>query len=1485
MRKAVSILLSVVLLVCSISVVFTLQAGADAPMATNLLANGDLTNVSNFSTLNNTFGVSGFIGYHNGTGSSVALGTANDLPAGVKSNNNVVNFTLNSSTTKSNAIMYSTNTYTLKENTSYEASAWIKTSNLYGFKFYIYEPVFTNRLNVSNVSYPSPWEGQNIYSFSYDGGADAANPPYRTTRVARTDISYTYRANSMVTENTGTGSASMAYLRGTATQLEKDTGVSDAAGVYFEPSLKYGAATNGWVKVTVTFKTKSGTWSYSGTGAGATDLPYSAPVTIGIGTRDQEIKANNISTLSVAELSIKEGYTITANVDTNNKGGMVSVNGATAGATSNSMIYAGQTATLTASPFTGNEFLGWYSGTTLLSSDLNYTFSPSVDATFTAKFKNNNLYDHPGFEDYTANYVLASGGPTSNPGDEVSVDGWRTGVSNWFKISAVASPDPIYSGARSIRIDHRYNDGACYEFAVTQNTNYVVNFKWYLPKDTSLGGTATYATRFLKIVAPNGTNNTNGTLLSASANNNLKGTGNWEDITLSFNSGSNTSVRLAMGADHASSAGADQLHIDDLYIFKTLTIGATSNNNGGAVTVSKTTALPGDSITFTAKAYDGNTFNGWYKDSVLYSTNPNLTQKVYADTSLEARFTDNNLIPEAGFETLPTTELFNNTTGINPTWSGSASWGSGSVVTTYASSGTKSLRVNERHNTTAKLITGLTPNTNYVFSMYYYIPVQHNAGHAFNYAAVTTSNYQYLTSSTGAIGEPDGINVFGKATPLTTTFGAWTKVSVPFNTGNNTDVKLQFRYATDGTTGELPYLFVDEMALYQCYNVTATRSGTGGIVTTPLVSVAPGGSATLVAVPNEGDTFLGWYLNDVKVSDDTTFVTPAISADTQFVAKFTSNTVTVNGNFENYANSTRLDNYVAPEVTTAPAANWKGTSVWYQNTQRFPASNYSWISATVTNVRAHSGSNSLALSGMFQGFYHEITDIAPNKTYTLSLYYWLPAWDDTNVPSFRHISVIPGTSQVDYNGNPLNYPNIPNPADRAFFETYNAADTANDLWQPALARLTPGTRGTGNWEQMTITFSSGSNTSVFLSLGYNALATSGYKMYIDDITLAVAPEILTDLDADTDPGKLVKNESNTTITEVDTTASEPAELGSKMYRVTTGANFQFAYGDTMVLKGGKQYDVSFWFKVADDHPILTTQETNLKYVSFFMQNVGTSIPIQSAFTLAREPIDGSKVTSLSQTTEFNLSNTSVVNGSGVPVWQKITASFTPVTDTTAVFAFRPNAAGTVYIDQIKVTSAENAIADVQAAISEVGTAIRTSGIQALRFKTSINKSAFENLYFGTYEMVEYGSIAIKTSYLNGEELVEGSYLQADGTTVRNTVKGAAYIKGQKNVIFADTGTAIHYTAALTGISQTNYNTAYSVRAYAVLARPDGSTFTVYDDATRSTTIYTIANLAYNAAGGNDGYAETPEVRNYLHTNIISKADFETFPGDGFKHVN
>jgi len=662
------------------------------------------------------------------------------------------------------------------------------------------------------------------------------------------------------------------------------------------------------------------------------------------------------------------------------------------------------------------------------------------------------------------------------------------------------------------------------------------------------------------------------------------------------------------------------------------------------------------------------------------------------------------------------------------------------------------------------------------------------------------------------------------------------------------------------------------------YAVSATATA-GGTVSVSQSSVPAGTNVTFTATVIDPFTFLGWFKNGVLYNTNLEF-SEDISADTSYQARFAAPTgqQIVNGDFESGSGYVDLS-YGIPERFPSPfysnPSSWDSAAE-YKKWFRASGGNATQYDAIIEDPDNSSNHIAKVMQTALQG-----VTVTADKTYKLSF----KAKSDyaytgftVSIADMTHAAGAPGAPDYASSAHPLLFPMTSVIATKTYnngsgivTEEFNAYDAPSTAVQMALP--------TDQWVTYTMYISLGASATP------NALAAlrfgcSDYQatvaFYLDDVTFEQSslPEKLINLDADSDAGMVINNGSDATVTETAPEVGAPAELGSSVYSVTSNSDFQGAWAnDEMYLIAGKQYDLSFWFKVADDHPILTTDVEASKYITFFLKTaVGGSTNISTQGTplvssLTREPVGGAKVvTQPTEVTAFLLNSAQVKDAGGNAVWQKVTVSFTPTEDTKAFFGVRSNATGTVYMDNIQVTSAENATADVQAAITAVGTAIRTNGLQALRFKTSIDKSAIANLYFGTYELVEYGSVAIKTEYLNGEALVDGAY------GAKHSVKGVAYIKGEKNIVFAETDTVIQYTAALTGISEANYTTAYSVRAYAVLARPDGSTFTIYDDETRSKTIYDIATLAYNASGDNDGYAELPGVRAYLKANIIDVVD-------------
>lgn len=210
MKKLVSILLSVLMIVSSISCLFTVSA---AETDANLFTNGDFATCdTEANTVTDWYIASG-----NYT-ADVVEGTDENLPEGEKFN--FVTFNKGSAT--GTATIYNYQSIKLNTNTGYTFSFWIKTNgDAKGMKFFLYEPKYVKR-DGTYGSNNGPAEATNIYTYTYDNGS---------TRVARTEINHvmTDSRDGFIRKN----DSSMASFQNTA----------------------YPSTEGEWVKVTHTFTT------------------------------------------------------------------------------------------------------------------------------------------------------------------------------------------------------------------------------------------------------------------------------------------------------------------------------------------------------------------------------------------------------------------------------------------------------------------------------------------------------------------------------------------------------------------------------------------------------------------------------------------------------------------------------------------------------------------------------------------------------------------------------------------------------------------------------------------------------------------------------------------------------------------------------------------------------------------------------------------------------------------------------------------------------------------------------------------------------------------------------------------------------------------------------------------------------------------------------------------------------------------------------
>lgn len=197
-----------------------------------------------------------------------------------------------------------------------------------------------------------------------------------------------------------------------------------------------------------------------------------------------------------------------------------------------------------------------------------------------------------------------------------------------------------------------------------------------------------------------------------------------------------------------------------------------------------------------------------------------------------------------------------------------------------------------------------------------------------------------------------------------------------------------------------------------------------------------------------------------------------------------------------------------------------------------------------------------------------------------------------------------------------------------------------------------------------------------------------------------------------------------------------------------------------------------------------------------------------------------------------------VYGVGVddPENQKVTVNFVTDGNTEYFFSIKP-------INQDTNLTFNNFNISYTVVNEFDGTAIRATAAdikQGMRFKNTVSADVLENGIFGS-EVVEYGSIAAITEYMNGGELVINDQMVVGKAKVK---KGSAFVKDEKEVIFeTDANGNKTFTAVLVNIPKAAYDNDYSVRTYYVLANGE----TVYGEVIT----YSVFDVFYAILNGDN----------------------------------
>jgi uncharacterized repeat protein (TIGR02543 family) len=338
--------------------------------------------------------------------------------------------------------------------------------------------------------------------------------------------------------------------------------------------------------------------------------------------------------------------------------------------------------TLTATPNEGYDFLGWYNGTTLISSDVEYTIiNVKENIQLVGKFA---------IKTFSINITATEGGtatPSLNTADYGSSIILTATVNNdylflgWYEGDDLVSDNASYTindikseiNYRAIFVKSTYtvmitateggtanssidtvNYDANVELTATVNEGYTFS-GWY-NGDTLISNDAIYTinnvkadidytaefviqTRTVKVTAEEGgTANSSADTVNYDANVELTATVN-EGYT--FSGWYNGDTLLSDDATYTVNNVKANIDYIAKFAIKTFNI-KTTTEDGGTATTSANTVNYGSNVTLIATADEGYTFSGWYNGDTLVSSDAEYTiNNIKANMNYTAKYTKN----------------------------------------------------------------------------------------------------------------------------------------------------------------------------------------------------------------------------------------------------------------------------------------------------------------------------------------------------------------------------------------------------------------------------------------------------------------------------------------------------------------------------------------------------------------------------------------------------------------------------------------------------------------------------------------------------------------------------------------------------------------------------------------------------------------------------------------------------------------------------
>ena len=598
----------------------------------------------------------------------------------------------------------------------------------------------------------------------------------------------------------------------------------------------------------------------------------------------------------VANFSVNS-YNITVNISP-------SVGGTVTGA--DSYVY-GSTATLTATANTGYHFVNWTKDDVQVSTDAEYSFTVTGDATYVANFELNN-YDitvsaNPteggtvsgeGNFNYGDNVILTAtantgytfvnwtkGGESvsTNPTCTLAVTGAAAYVAN-FELNSydiTVSANPTAGG--TVSGGDTYNHGATVTLIATANEGYTFTNWTKSGEEVSTQSTYSFAAEAAGDYVANFTLNSYEITATANptAGGTVTGAGTYShgaNVTLTamanegytFTNWTKSGEEVSTQSTYSFAAAAAGDYVAN-FTLNSYDITVSANPTEGGTVSGEGNFNYGDNVILTATANDGYTFVNWTKGGEPVSTNPTCTLAVTEAAAYVANFELNS---------------YDITVSVNPAEGGSVT---GAGTYSHGANVTLTATANEGYTFVNWTEGGQEVSTEASYSFTFTAPRDLVANFVKNVytiaASVSPANSGSITGMNESGEYEHGTSVDLTAVPATGYhFVNWME-------GNDmVSTEALYHFTATGARNLVANFEINS------YEITATANPTEGGTVSGAGTYNHGDNVTLTATANEGYTFTNWTENGVVVNATNPYEFQ-VTGERELVANFSLNTYDV----------------------------------------------------------------------------------------------------------------------------------------------------------------------------------------------------------------------------------------------------------------------------------------------------------------------------------------------------------------------------------------------------------------------------------------------------------------------------------------------------------------------------------------------------------------------------------------------------------------